>query len=285
MALLNLPTEVKFLESDSAAWAKTVHVFHRGKTMGIITNLQRKMAPLCMGGVWLNDSMPSSWLFVSLFACLIFWGWLLAWRKRKMALALMSGLGARGQGAIASYRRSLPQLRFALSRARRYQHPITLAVMSLGREQLVQSIRNLAGGWTHANLASHFYFSFIGSLLRDNLRESDIVTYDAAADQYVLLLTETPAAEAKNAILRLNGLVFKHTAVYLRIGIAEFPVDGLIVEDLVTCAQAKCNGQSISVDWLPLEVSNSLAAPATGAPIHKSNGTNGVAKSLAQMMS
>lgn len=253
--------------------------------MSISTNLQRKMGPLCMGGVWLNDSLPWSWLFVSLFACLIFFGWLLAWRKRQTAMALMNSLGAREQGAIASYRRSLPQLRFALSRARRYQHSITLAVMSLGREQLVQSMRNLASGWTQANLASHFYFSFIGSLLRDNLRESDIVTYDAAADQYVLLLTETPAVEARHAILRLNGLVFKHTAVYLRIGIAEFPGDGLIVEDLVSCAQAKCNSQSISVDWLPLEVSNSLAAPAAGAPVHKPNGANGVAKELAQMMS
>jgi hypothetical protein len=259
--------------------------FSPRETMSIITDLQPEMGPLCMGGIWLNDSLPSSWIFVSLFACLIFFGWLLAWRKRKAALALMSGLGAREQGAIASYRRSLPQLRFALSRARRYQHPITLAVMSLGREQLVQSMRNLAGGWTNANLASHFYFSFIGSLLRDNLRESDIVTYDAAADQYVILLTETPAAEAKHAILRLNGLIFKHTAVHLRIGIAEFPSDGLIVEDLVNCAQAKCNGQAISVDWFPLEVSNSLAAPAVKAPVHKPNGTNGVTNGVAQMMS
>ncbi len=253
--------------------------------MSIITNLQRKMGPLCMGGVWLDDPLPWSWLFVSLFAGLIFLGWLLTWRKRKTALALMSGMGAREQGEIASYRRSLPQLRFALSRARRYQHPITLAVMSLGREQLVQSMRDLAGGWTHANIASHFYFSFIGSLLQDNLRESDIVTYDAAADQYVILLTETPAAEAKHAILRLNGLVFKHAAVYLRIGIAEFPLDGLIVEDLVNCAQAKCNCQSISVDWLPIEVGNNLAAPAARTPVHKPNGTNGVAKGLASMLS
>ncbi|MGH7449791.1 MAG: hypothetical protein ACRENG_00445 [bacterium] len=253
--------------------------------MSIITNLHREMESFCMGGTWLDDPLPSPWLFVSFFASLIFLGWLLTWRKRKTALALMSGLGAREQGAIASYRRSLPQLRFALSRARRYQHSITLAVMSLGRKQLVQSMRNLAGGWTNANLASHFYFSFIGSLLRDNLRESDIVTYDAAADQYVILLAETPTAEAKHAILRLNGLVFKHTAVYLRIGIAEFPTDGLIVEDLVNCAQTKCNCQSISVDWLPNDVSSSLAASATRAPAHKSNGANGVAKELAQSIS
>jgi hypothetical protein len=254
--------------------------------MSIISNLHREMESFGMGGAWLNgpQSLSSPWLFVSLFVSLIFLGWLLTWRKRQTVLAFMRGFGGREHGAIASYRRSLPQLRFALSRARRYEHSITLAVMRLGREQLLQSMKNLAGGWTNASLASHFYFTFIGALLRDNLRESDIVTYDAAADQYVILLTETPTAEARHALLRLNALIFKHTAVYLRIGIAEFPTDGLIVEDLVNGAQAKCNSQSLNVDMLSIEISDNLAASATRAPIRKSNGANGVANGHAQGM-
>lgn len=254
--------------------------------MNIITNLHREMESFYMGGAWLNGPQPlsSPWFFVSLFVSLIFLGWLLTWRKRQTVLAFMRGFGAREHGAIASYRRSLPQLRFALSRARRYQHPITVAVLCLRRDQLAQSMRNLDGRWTNANLAAHFYFTFIGSLLRDNLRESDIVTYDAAADQYVILLTETPTVEAKHAILRLNALIFKRAAVYLHMGIAEFPTDGLIIEDLVNCAQAKCNSQSISVDMLSIEMSDNLPASAARAPIRKSNGANGVAKGLAPSM-
>jgi hypothetical protein len=249
--------------------------------MNIVNSVHWKMEPFFAGGVWLDNPLLWPWLFVSFLAGLFFLGWLRAWRKRQTVLAFISGLVSREHGAIASYRRSLPQFAVALSRARRYQHPITVAVLSLGREQLVQSMRNLAGGWTNANLASHFYFSFVGALLRDNLRESDVVTYDAAADQFVILLTETSAAGAEQALLRLNALVYKHTAVALRLGTAEFPADGLIIEDLVGCAQARCSRGPISAALLSVDVSNSLAAPVTRAPApNKPNGANGVAKVL-----
>ena len=79
-------------------------------------------------------------------------------------------------------------------------------------------------------------FSLAGSLLGESLRESDIATYDVATNQYILVLPECDAAQAMQTVQRLKVLLFKRTAGHLIEGVAEFPKDGIIIEDLVAKA-------------------------------------------------
>jgi len=79
------------------------------------------------------------------------------------------------------------------------------------------------------------------------LRESDIACYDVPNNQYIIMLPESTREQATMTVTRLKKLLFKRTAGHLVAGIAEFPADGLIVEDLVKLSvqkfSANKNGQ------------------------------------------
>jgi hypothetical protein len=84
-----------------------------------------------------------------------------------------------------------------------------------------------------------------GSVLQEALRESDIVTYVVAHNQYAILLTESTKGQALSAIDRLAALYHERTLDHLRAGIAEFPADALTLEELVASAQKAWQEQPI----------------------------------------
>jgi GGDEF domain-containing protein len=145
---------------------------------------------------------------------------------------------------IPSFRRSLPELAAELARARRYQRPLAVVMLGLENDRLPEHILDL-GQDGNGNAAEKQILtrtkqivSFVlASILRDALRDSDIATYFAADDRYVLVLTESNRARAMDTVQRLNDLFYQRVRAYLRAGIAEFPTDGLTLEDLVSNAQ------------------------------------------------
>jgi hypothetical protein len=169
-------------------------------------------------------------------------------------------------GAVPTFRRTLPQLANELARVRRYKRPLTLIVLRIESDQLLLDLkRSLAAGSGNGSVSSYnnimqtiqLVFSLVGSLLSESLRESDIATYDVANNQYIILLPESDMNQATQTVRRLKKLLFKRTAGHLVAGIANFPADGLIIEDLVAQAVARCtqrpeekivNGESSSAD-------------------------------------
>jgi hypothetical protein len=87
-------------------------------------------------------------------------------------------------------------------------------------------------------------FFHVGAILRDAVRGSDLVTYDARHEQYVVLFTESTRLQTWQAARRLRLLLFTRTCLCVRIGLAEFPADGLTLEDLITmaCSEAAKEG-------------------------------------------
>jgi len=175
----------------------------------------------------------------------------LIWRKRKAAMAFAEDLYSHWQATIPPYRRSLAQLAAELERARRYRHPLAVVVMDIDYERHKQGKRNLIRLSGNARLASQFFCALISSILRENLRGSDIVTYDATHDHYVILLPESTIAAAAQTMSRLREFVLERTKVSLRYGIAEFPADGLTFDDLVSLALAR--NQRTACETLPRE--------------------------------
>jgi hypothetical protein len=84
-----------------------------------------------------------------------------------------------------------------------------------------------------------------GSVLQEALRESDIVTYVVAHNQYAILLTESTKAQARRAIERLAALYNQRTLDHLRAGIAEFPADALTLEELIASAPSAGQEQPV----------------------------------------
>lgn len=174
--------------------------------------------------VWLFPRLTLTFLgLVLLSATLLMWQ-----RRQKLSVidrAVSLTIQATG---IPPYRRSLPQLAQELDRARRCQRPLTAVVLSFQSDAGLEQKRALV---------FHLAVRLVGTMLRDAFRASDIVTYDSINDQYVILLIESSKSQALQAVCRLSQRLFKQTAVHFKIGMAEFPADGLTIEDLVIGAQ------------------------------------------------
>lgn len=141
------------------------------------------------------------------------------------------------------YRRSQPQFRRELARVRRYGR--TLAILVLRTEpHPPRTARtdcfSASNDTATRRVLDRLLASSIGAVLGDCLRDSDIATYDAAGDQYVVLLAESGRSQAEQAARRLWSLIEERTGARVRAGIAAFPADGLVLEDLVSEAEADC---------------------------------------------
>jgi len=159
-------------------------------------------------------------------------------RKRKAAAEFLATLTLKWHIAIPPYHRALPQLLFELARARRYEHASTVVIIGLQEGQSVSALPEASLAKNNGAISSHLASLFVGTLLRDNLRDSDLVTYDATKGYYVLMLTETTAPGAEQAVLRVSEIILKRTGFRLYAGCAEFPGAGLTLDDLVNRALA-----------------------------------------------
>ncbi len=153
-------------------------------------------------------------------------------------------------GAVPTYRSTLKKLSNELARVRRYDRPLSMVVLRLESDQLLVDLkRSLVAERGNGGVESYnqvmqtiqLVFSLVGSILKESLRESDIATYDVSNNQYIIMLPESTQEQASLTVTRLKKLLFKRTAGHLVAGIAEFPVDGLIIDDLVKSAVAACN--------------------------------------------
>ncbi len=192
------------------------------------------------------------------------------WRKSEAPIVRALSLAAKSAG-IPAFRRPDPRLAFELGRARRYQRPLAVVVLSLGDDQVQEQVGRLirAGGNGNGDAflqlitcAKPLVSFLLGSILREALREGDVVSYDAVSDRYAILLTEVNNSQARQAVERLDDLLYKRTFVHFRAGIAEFPSDGLTLEDLVSHAQTAGWHQPKDQSSADLAVRQETVAPA-----------------------
>jgi hypothetical protein len=161
--------------------------------------------------------------------------------------------------AVPTYRGWLEVLRRELNRARRYHHPLAVVVMQLAERGVLEENARVHSSSTNR---SQWAVMRAGMLLRELLRDTDVVTYDPAENRFVLLLTETTPPQARAAVLRLESLLHERAGATLQSGIAMFPDEGLITEDLVRLAAQQCALAGASSS--PGVVVGPAVAPATG---------------------
>ncbi len=148
--------------------------------------------------------------------------------------------------SLSSLRAAMPFIVKELDRSRRYQRTLSVVVLRLedangsiyknGRKFMPKAQN---GGFdVDMHFMHHVQLGFLimGSILRDSLRQCDLATYDSHHNQFILLLPETNLQQAQKVVLRLNRLFFKRMLFQLQAGIAEFPEQGIVFDDLMSKA-------------------------------------------------
>jgi hypothetical protein len=150
---------------------------------------------------------------------------------------------------MATYQQEYPEFCKELDRVRRYDRSLTVLVVKLDEEQLFEIREGLLRHVTASvekeksesvvTCAVQVMFANVGYLLQDLLRDMDTATCDVSRSRYVVLLPELTRAEAEGTAARLEETILRVAGVRVRIGMAEFRTDGVLIEDLVNEASDK----------------------------------------------
>jgi GGDEF domain-containing protein len=137
------------------------------------------------------------------------------------ALAVAAGLTMDVEaGRLPSFHQALPRLELEVSRARRYERPFCVALVGTDDAETPSLVTLL-----------------LASLVREALREGDIVAYAPTLALCVVGLPEARRPGAVAAMERVRTLCLERLMLPVRIGIAEFPIKGWTLEGLVKEAE------------------------------------------------
>lgn len=155
---------------------------------------------------------------------------------------------------LPTYHEVQPAIEFELRRARRYERPLTVAVLAPDDNAISEPSENgrnhAAGGDGNGAMgvdgSSHaVWFAAqvnsiqLGEVLHGTTREVDIVGFDAIANRYIVCLPGTDIESARHMVTRTNIMLGDRGRGRLRVGLATFPQDALTLDDLVSHADRR----------------------------------------------
>ena len=139
---------------------------------------------------------------------------------------------------IPVYRQILPRAGLELRRARRYERPFSVLVISptgfLPEDKGAEGVM--------PTRSAPLLYVLLGSFLRNSLRETDLLSSIPESLLYAVFMPEARERQAREAVERLQTGFHRLTGAQLRSGIAEFPRDGLTVEKLFESATLAWGG-------------------------------------------
>jgi hypothetical protein len=143
-----------------------------------------------------------------------------------------------------------------LDRARRYEHPLAVIVLTVtpeggGGTNGTNGTKGTNGDATADDLAPvvlettlpHLVSLLAGATLCEVLRGTDTLYYQAAQDRFVIGLAESGRDEARRALHRVRAIVRSHLRLSAHGGIARFPDDGLTLDGLIAKAEEDWRGE------------------------------------------
>jgi hypothetical protein len=164
---------------------------------------------------------------------------------------------------LSSMAEAVDSLSAELDRARRYNHSLSVVVLSASPIPEVAEHRNGSSGTIEsASLETSLpqVVSLLAAgVLRDVVRKSDIVCYWPSENRFVLALAESDVHSGRKALRRIEELFQSRLRLNVHAGLARFPDDGLTLDALVSRAGIRA-----------------LEGPSTRRPANGSaNGSNG----------
>lgn len=168
--------------------------------------------------------------------------------------------------SVRSFRDAATEIGRELERARRYERPLTLLVLTLhylhdqegahgsGAQKAPESEEGLeqqtavryeevgsVGGHSPDEIGKRLAdpIALLNAwVLSERIREIDIVTYEPIDQRFVFVLPESDRKEARGAVRRIAALM-KERGFMVRAGAAQFPDCGLTIPQLVQRGQER----------------------------------------------
>ena len=149
--------------------------------------------------------------------------------------ASQNGYG--GAFTVPTYRALQPQVMLELRRARRYEHPLGVAVLSLQPPPLARGARADGSLSVRKIEVTPAVYGLLGAYLRNTLRETDILTGLPEALAFATFLPGVDRDGARQALERMRCGFLECAAFAICGGTAAFPDDGLTIEDVLDRAR------------------------------------------------
>jgi hypothetical protein len=141
---------------------------------------------------------------------------------------------------LSTMAEAVDSLSAELDRARRYNHSLSVVVLSASPLTELVEQRNGNGDGTDAAALETSLPQVVSLLaagvLRDVVRKSDIVCYWPTENRFVMALAESDVHSARKALRRIEELFRSRLRLNVHAGLARFPDDGLTLDALVSRA-------------------------------------------------
>ena len=156
--------------------------------------------------------------------------------------------------ALPGYHDFLPMLNKELSRMRRFEHKLAIAAVLRQKgaapdkadknKQKTNPQQTIYAQGNDVKPISQVEFINCGLIFKNSIREIDMIAYDTKNHQFIISFPETNKDQARHTIERIKKLIGNRLADQFAFGLAEFPENGLIIEDLIEHAVLACHSQT-----------------------------------------
>jgi GGDEF domain-containing protein len=144
----------------------------------------------------------------------------------------------KGRAGLLEYDQMQERIRAEMGRARRHQHPISVAAIELdpvtSEAALHRAVRD-----AQAALIKRYVQVQFGVFMTKHIRETDVLAHQDADGHFLLLAPETPGEQIEGMLARLENQVEERLGLRFHYHIADFPKTALTSEELVHKATEK----------------------------------------------
>lgn len=161
------------------------------------------------------------------------------------ARALLERIGLSPGAAAPSVVDAIGAVDAEVGRARRYEYPLSVVVLET--TPLRELRRNGSNGQGAGRENGHTIETSVpqmvalvaAAMLREALRESDVVCYQPTQDRFLLALAESDDEQARKALRRIETLFADRLRLGVVTGVAHFPQDALTRAGLTAVAVSR----------------------------------------------
>jgi hypothetical protein len=143
-------------------------------------------------------------------------------------------------GQVPTFRQARALLTAEMDRARRYGRPLALAIVCAGAPADAAAPEHDEAMVGAPDAPPSLLAGLVASVLREAMRETDIVTFSITGARCLVVIPEAGRAEMRQA---MDRLLAAQPAVPVRIGMAVFPDDGWTLTTLLEHAEAESLGE------------------------------------------
>lgn len=165
------------------------------------------------------------------------------WRKQKIQIEQVGPKSETQEVVrVPDYNQTLPILNREYARARRHGRPLSVIV---ARPKTTAKPCGVTPGDpvdpnpdnTDSDNLNSSILLHCSPVFRDAVRETDITTFDWQKNRLIIALPDSNKEQTYNVVHRCNRILGDNIVSRLSVGIAEFPVDGLFIDELIDKAE------------------------------------------------